>query len=251
MNKFLTEREKEQFKDISDVSSICISKFTLKRNRSKIRVVDIRELIKMDGWSLEKYHIDCMAMWDSISETGSMPEEHKGSFEQWDKLKRIQPDNFKILLDGSEMIGFWDFLALFDDSFEKAKKGELVDSELTSDITPYMFPGTYNIYVTSVMLQESYRKNLTLQKLLFSMLETFEEYALNGIFINEICTWAYSEDGISLSKSLGLKYKTKHKEHGQIYCGNVVDLINQSICDSFQSLKSRYNKYFPIIPTNS
>jgi hypothetical protein len=47
-----------------------------------------------------------------------------------------------------------------------------------------MIPGTYNIYFASICLKENYKKTLALQKLLISMLNVFEELALNGVFID-------------------------------------------------------------------
>ena len=107
-----------------------------------------------------------------------------------------------------------------------------------------MIPGTYNIYVTSIMLKDEYRKSLAFQKLLFSIIDTIEEYALNNVFIDEVCAWAYSDSGIALSKTLGLTYLTEHKEHGKVYCGKVIDLLNKPLCNKFTRLKKLYFERF-------
>ena len=57
---------------------------------------------------------------------------------------------------------------------------------------PTIIQGNYNIYIPSVMIDKNYQKSLTLQKLLFSMVEAIEKYASNDIFFDEICAWAYS-----------------------------------------------------------
>jgi hypothetical protein len=142
------------------------------------------------------------------------------------------------------MIGFWSFLALFDDAFERAKMGKLVDSEVTPAIMPTIIHGNYNIYIPSVMIDKTYQKSLTLQKLLFSMVEAIEEYALNGIFFDEICAWAYSGSGISLSKSLGLTYLKEHEETGQVYHGKTIELLQQPILNNFETLKALYRQHF-------
>ena len=97
-----------------------------------------------------------------------------------------------------------------------------------------------------MMIADKYRKTLALKRLLFSMIETFEQYAQKGVFINEICAWAYSEGGISISKSLGLSYIKKHKEHGEVYCGKTIDLLNKPICNEFKTLKTLYIQHFKV-----
>jgi len=246
MNAFLSEKEKQTLKDASSIVEIVVSKYTKqpKQSNNEIEIVGIYELVNR-GWTLESYMEECFKFWDSITETGLMPDEHKGFVDQWVGLIKQQHDNYKILLDShGQMIGFWDFLALFDDAFSKAKKGQLVDADLSVDIMPVMIPGTYNIYVTSIMLKDEYRKSLAFQKLLFSIIDTIEEYALNSIFIDEVCAWAYSDSGIALSKTLGLTYITEHKEHGKVYCGRVIELLNKPFCSKFTMLKKLYLDHF-------
>ena len=176
-----------------------------------------------------------------------MTDEHKGGIEQWIQIVKEHPDNSRILLnDKDEMVGFWDFVTLFEDEYKKAKAGQLNDCELTVEIMPPMIPGTYNIYFASICLKENYKKTLALQKLLISMLNVFEELALNGVFIDEICTWAYTDSGIALSKALGLKYHVEHKEHGKIFYTTMIDLLKQPLSKKFKTLKVMYNQYFKI-----
>jgi hypothetical protein len=259
LKKFLTDDESKDFNNINyELEQIkkLVFYVSKKLNRSfkksklvntktelTYKIVDISTLLKM-GWTLEKYMIQCSNMWDDTMEN-KMTDEHKGGIEQWIKIVKEYPDNSRILLnDKNEMVGFWDFVTLFDDEYKRLKSGKLNDCELTVDIMPPMIPGTYNIYFASICLKDNYKKTLALQKLLISMLNVFEELALNGVFIDEICTWAYTNSGIALSKALGFEYHIEHKEHGKIFCTTMVDLLKQPLAKKFKTLKAFYNQHF-------
>lgn len=245
MNQFLSKNEKQSLTNTTNIVEVAISKFSKKTSQvnNKLETVGIYDLVDR-GWTLEQYMLKCFDYWDNSSNTGSMPDEHKGFVAQWVDLIKQQPDNRRILLDNGEMIGFWSFTALFNDAFSKAKQGLLLDSEISVAMMPLMFPGTYNIYIASMMLKDNYRKTLALQQLLFSMIETLEEYALKGVFVNEVCAWAYSESGVALSKSLGLKYTLDHTECGQVYCSKAINLLEQPILNDFKTLKALYARHF-------
>jgi len=243
---FLTGDERNTT-NTNEIIKIVLPKITTnsnkKHSKGKFRAVNVSELLDM-GWSLDSYMSECSRMWDETMDY-VMTDEHKGSIEQWIQIVREYPENSKILLnENNEMVGFWDFITLFKNDYERAKKGLLIDCELTLDIISPMISGTYNIYMASICLQENYKKTLALQKLLYSLLDTFEDLAENNIFINEICTWAYTDSSIALCKAIGLKYQTDHKEHGKIFCGNMLELLNQPLCSKYKILKTMYNKQF-------
>lgn len=208
-----------------------------------IRAVHIDELLKM-GWSVEKYIIECFKMWDSVFEE-CVPDEHRGTIDQWVKIVKHSPDTQRAILNkNNEFIGSWSIKPLFDDVYLKAKAGDFVTGDFTVNVIPVMLPGNYNIYV-GVCLKEDYRNTFAVQRLIFSIVSVIEELALNGIFINEICAWAYTNDGISLCKTIGLKYLLDHKEHGEIYCGTMKNLLEQPICSNFKTLKTLYEQHIP------
>jgi hypothetical protein len=204
--------------------------------------IHIYEYINM-GNTIEQYIIECFNMWNDTLGT-ELPESHKGSVEQWVPIINENLDNQKILINSNnEFIGFWDFEPLFDNPFKKLKDGVFFDDEMSVDVIPTMFPGgTYNIYIMNILLKHKYRNNLSFQKLFYSMVNYIEELALNGVFINEICAWAYTDKGISICKSIGLKYHKDHIEHGKIYIGKVIDILNKPISSDFSTLKELYNK---------
>ena len=125
---------------------------------------------------------------------------------------------------------------------EKDKRGEFFVSEMTADTMPLLIKGTYNIHFGAICLKKPYQKTPIFNKLLFSIVEYIEKLAINNVFINGICTQAYSKDGKALAKSLGLKYCVDHKDgHGEVYCGTIRELLERPFLRDFDVLRSLYS----------
>jgi hypothetical protein len=255
LEESLTPEEQDYFKnlndikdilDILDILDIVVNKINAtKKTRSKIsttnsnniKILTIFELLEL-GWTIENYMKGCFNLWYNYTHET----EDFGTVQQWSKIITTHPHNRRILVnDKNELIGFWDFVTLFKEDYEKAKQGNLVDADFDADKMPFFLPGTHNIFVTSILLRKDYR-GILLKSLLFSLLKAFEKFASEGIFINEILTWAYSDSGISLSRSLGLKFLCEHKEEGEIYIGSMKNLIKHPLAKDFTVLNNLYKQ---------
>jgi len=247
LKQFLTQNEKEYLKrnpsDIKTIMHFVAEKFknknSISHNKEQFKIVNMDELLKM-GWSIEDMvNAGINLDYETIDD---ITEEHNGNFEQWLDVSKSNADSIRWLLDDkNNVIGYWHFTALFDKTFIKAKNGQLLDSEITCHEIPLLLPGTYNIYFIGICLKEEYRrKTMTFGRLLFSIIEVIEEMAKKKVFINEICALAYTDNGIQLCKSIGLKYLRDHIEHGKIYCGKIMDLLDRDFCKDYVGLKNTY-----------
>ena len=212
--------------------------FNLATN-GNFRVVGIRDLVSM-GWTFKDIVNETIKIdYETINDITS---EHNGDNEQWFQVVRENPETLRFLLDENlKAIGYYYFIPLFKDTFQQAKNGQLFDSEITVDKVPLMLQGTYDIYFIVICIRETYKKAFALKQMLLSVMELFEEMASNGIFINEICTQAYSESGIALCKSIGLKYLKDHVDKGQVYHGNISDLLVHPLSAKFDNLRNIYD----------
>jgi hypothetical protein len=124
--------------------------------------------------------------------------------------------------------------------FKRAKDGKMLESDVKIEDIPHMVPGKYNIYFDGICIKPKYRNPIVLKKLLSAMFATYEELAENGIFIDEICTWAYTDSGSALCRSMGLAYIKEHEDTGKVYCGTMYDLLQHPLCKQFPRLKNLY-----------
>lgn len=129
------------------------------------------------------------------------------------------PDTWRLLIDSSEkIVGYWHFVPLFDEEYELAKNGKLLDGEITNDRLAYLaVPGTYNMYFVSITILPEFRGVANFRLLLNSFLKQLSELAKDGIYFNEICTNAFTRAGESLCRTLGMSYQGTHSEKGRLY----------------------------------
>lgn len=236
---FLSDYLKTTYK--ISLANISITKKTPDpKHLPEFRILDVNELISL-GWTLEEIVEEGMKI--DFETIDNITIEHNGDFNQWLSVAKENSETIRYLLTmENKLIGYWHFTPLLNETFKKAKAGKLLDSEITIHKIPFLLPGTYNIYFIAICLKESYRrKNTTFGRLLFSIIETIEEMAKKNIFINEICALAYSNSGVQLCNSIGLKYIRNHVEHGQIYCGSIYDLLNRPFCKNYVELKNIYS----------
>ncbi|MEN8907971.1 MAG: hypothetical protein ABF289_18620 [Clostridiales bacterium] len=210
-------------------------------SEDKFKIVDINTLQEM-GWTIKDYVEEATKL--SFETVDELTEEHIVDMENSIAVISEQPENRRILLNEmNEMIGYWSFKTFYDDVFEKAKNGELFDSTIKKDMIPTMIAGIYNIYVSNICLKTRYRRTIVFRKMLFSIIDLFEEWANQEIYIKELCTQAYTDSGVNLCKSIGLKFYRHHIDHGDIYCGYIYDLVNQPFCKNNEKIKKLYSEF--------
>lgn len=242
-SSFLTVKEKDHLTEY-EIIRAAIAKFTntstgTKKNR--IRAVSFQDVSKMNR-DIKDFFVEVMRL-DS-EEIENLTQEHAGELDKWVALASELPETWRGFCDASnKIVGYWSFKPLFDKYFIRAKEGLLFDGELNLQMMPVLVSGTYNIYFVEICLNKQYKRTAFFRLVLNSICEAIENLAGKEIFIDEICTLAYSTDGKRLCKSLGLKYHKKHVESGDIYCGSIKDLLEKPFCRNFYALKRLYNQH--------
>lgn len=235
LNQF-TESEEKQ------IIRAAIDKFTVsnhKQIKRKIRAVTYQETIALN-LDIKNLVLEAMQLNNETME--GLTSEHGGQLEQWTPIAKECNETWRYLFDqNNKMIGLWAFYPVFDDIFKQIKDGLFFDNELTLNMMPMLVQGTYNIYFVEICLDERYKGTTIFRLLLKSIAEVIERLAEKEIYIDEICTQAYTTDGERLCKSLGLKYHKKHVDCGDIYCGSVKDLLEKPFCRNFYTLKRLYS----------
>ena len=86
-------------------------------------------------------------------------EENEGSAEQWEQFLQDNSDTFQYLVNGeNRIVGDWSMVALTDEAYELAEKGELLEADLDSENTEFIcFPDFYNGYILTFSLLPQYR----------------------------------------------------------------------------------------------
>ena len=174
----------------------------------------------------------------------NLTEASEGSIDQWVELLKAFPETWRILLDNGEIVGYWHFVCLNNENFEKAKKGELLDGDINLDIAEYMlFPGDYKGYFVLILILPSYRNIKNFQLLMNSLIEQIEKFAENDIFISEWCVNAFTKEGRAMCKSLRLQYICDNILEGEIYFAEIKTILETPLFKNFPRLIELYKNH--------
>lgn len=147
-----------------------------KKRQSEPTIASIEDVLEWnwDGTTL----LDHLIKLDYATISG-LTAENEGHSEQWSPVFMEHPDTWRLLIDGAEnIVGYWHFVPLFNEEYQLARKGLLLDGDITSDKLSYFeLPGFYNIYFVSISILPSYRGVRNFRLLLDSLFQQFTELA--------------------------------------------------------------------------
>ncbi len=146
-----------------------------------------------------------------------LTDEREGTVPQWAPVFTAHPDTWVLLTRGPKrIVGYWHFAALKDEPFQRAKSGDLQDSEITvGTVDPLDIPGTYNLYFTLLGCLPDYPGGGA--KLIEAFYHQLEMLADRGVFFREICANAMTKDGTRICEGLGMARIGSHKDFGTVY----------------------------------
>jgi TIR domain len=192
--------------------------------KERLRVVDAHDIIARN-WSGKRLLHELIRFDYQVIE--GLQQSHEGDEDQWAPVFMDHPDTWKLLEDGNgKLVGYWHFVPLFADAYSRAKRGDLLDSEITADqVRVFELPGEYDIYFVVFSLLTEFRHTKAMILLVDSILDNLERLSSDGVFIRDIVANAYTKSGESLCKSLGLGMVTNHRERGVVYYANIMEIL--------------------------
>ncbi|MGD0573217.1 MAG: hypothetical protein ABSB11_09380 [Sedimentisphaerales bacterium] len=167
---------------------------------------------------------------------------HEGDMAQWAPVFMNQPDTWRLLINKPRsIVGYWHFAPLLPEDYAVAKRGRLLDSQITIDKVQFFGPpGFYDIYFSQICMHPSFRKLRSVQLLFKSIFQLIDDLSCRGIFVREICANAYTDVGHAVCRYFHLEYLCNHLEHGVIYGGPIRNLAEHAMAKHFSDAKRRY-----------
>ncbi len=210
----------------------------------QLHAADINDVLKWkwDGRKLLEKLIELDL--STTEEPKELTTVHEGDPDQWAPVFWDDPQTWRLLITEPEnIIGYWHIAPLFPDAYELAKKGKLLDSQITAD-TVHVFGDSnlYNIYFVQVCMQPQYRWPRHRRLLFETFFEVLDSLSADGIFVREICANAFTKAGVSLCRGFNLEWICKHSQHGEIYFGPISAVLKNSHARTFPELQKRYAK---------
>lgn len=171
-------------------------------------------------------------------------EENEGTAEQWESFLQDNSETFQYLVNGeNKIVGDWSIVALTDEAYEKAMKGELLESELGVENTEMIcFPDTYNGYILTFSILPQYRTAANYNLMIESFIAQIEEYSENEIFFSRWCMNVFGREVEAMIKRLGFEYVCDNKVCGKIYSCSFSPLPEHPLLKKHTKLVENYAK---------
>lgn len=178
----------------------------------------------------------------------ALTDEREGTVEQWAPVFMSHPESWVLLTKGpKQIVGYWHIAALDDHQFQRAKSGELLDSEIILDsVLPLDVPGTYNLYFVLLGVMPSCPAGG--RRLIASFIEALEEFATNGIFFREVCANAFTRDGKRICEAFGMTPLGPHQDFGTVYHLPLDPWPARFDYKAWDKVAEQYRRAFPAAP---
>jgi hypothetical protein len=208
---------------------------------NRIRIASVTDVIDW-GWDGNRL-LEKLIELDYQTISGLDPD-NEGHTEQWSPVFMDHPDSWRLLVDHhNDIVGYWHFVPLFENYYNQAKEGKLLDSEITSEKLCYLeMPGIYKIYFVSISIMPKYRNAMSFNLLINSFIDRLDDLAKKGIYFHEMIANAFTPQGISLCKTLEMNFICDHADYGKIYWLNLIPLPNIRLIQKYPDLLSNYRE---------
>lgn len=204
------------------------------------RVKSYTDLIDADS-DIDEIRAEITSIVNSV-----IPAENNQGLENHMKILENISENWRVILDqDNQLVGYWVFVALPTEYFERAKSGELNEKEITLDTIEYIdFPGTYHGYLLLSGTKPEARTAELVQELYRSLAAHLEQLAAKGIFFDEICAVAESPAGKSALRKMGMSKIGTHFFGGDVLACSLMRIEENPYFSAFKELRSLYEQYF-------
>ncbi len=221
-----------------------------KEKRSKSMVADW-EKVQQWGWDGDRLASELIAFRRETMD--ELPPEFEPDPDDLRDILLKLPDTWRIISTTPERIdGFWHFVPLAGDDFERAKEGKFHYGVLKPEmVLPMDEPGEHDILYMSLSLRPEHRHMTMSMYLLSSYLEALTQLAHRGIFVKHVCANLGTPFAkkLNLVLTLGLEYIGDHQVAGRMYLSYLPDVwklpqFKYSPGNNVQQLCKLYSQHF-------
>lgn len=208
-------------------------------SKKACRMVKLDELLDL-GYTTAKIAMQLVEN-DYINCNG-IGEENEGSAEQWEVFLQNNSETFQYLINGeNKIVGDWSVVALSDEAYELAQRGELLEADIGADNTEFIcFPDFYNGYILTFSLLPNYRTMENYNLIIDSFCRQIEEYSKQGVFFKRWCINVFGKEVEALVKKMGFKFVCNNKVVGTIYTCDFIPLPQVPLLKKYPELVKNY-----------
>ncbi|MCB1824783.1 MAG: hypothetical protein KDJ54_09510 [Candidatus Competibacteraceae bacterium] len=214
--------------------------FRKQKNPESPRVITSVDVLSW-GWNGEKLLKKLIALDRKILGDELTSDSREGTVDQWAPLFMRDVDGWSAIAIDRQIIGYYSFFALIEDSYERAKRGHLLDSEVTIDNTvPFDVPGIYKGYF--VLIGADPKFSGAGRKLLDSFFDNLQALAERGVLFEEMLANAFTADGKRTCEGFGMEKLCDHSDFGVVYSLRLKPWPSRLDFKRWQEIKQLYEE---------
>lgn len=165
--------------------------------------------------------------------------EHEGTPQQWAPIFFHSPYTWRIIVNGDEIVGYWQFVCVKDTFYKAILEGSIVDSEISVEMLDFpVVEGRYKAYMPIIAVRSQDRGATTLNLLLSALSKTLTDLAKNDILIEDCCATNFSFEGKRLCELIGMEHVHRHPRAPSEGLADVFRITGPSVANSFWGKKS-------------
>lgn len=184
----------------------------------------------------------------------------EGSVAQWAPIFQSSPFTWRLLTWGDQVVGYWHYVFLRDQYFERVKQGKLRDSEIETSMLefPSLVDKTknYKMYIIMIGIHGSHQHLGPGSKLVRSFVNEIERSAANGLFVSDFVAVAYTPQGLTLCNDFGMTPIGRHEsakagELAEIFYATGNQVAKQGHLSKHPRIARAYLQRFPEKPPHA
>ena len=146
---------------------------------------------------------------------------------QWKMIFAQHPESWRaVICKDQRIVAFWHAAVFMPETYKRIMAGDLIGRLLRlSDYDLMEIPGIYRLYVAAICIDPEFRNPAVRLKLVSSFLSTLVKLSRNGIYFQDVAANGWSEEGVQICKSFGLKGMAKHKKSNSTIFGGPIDCV--------------------------
>ena len=206
---------------------------------SNCRMASFEELLTL-GYTASSIAEKLVAN-DAIT-CGDVGMENEGTAEQWEEYLQNNNDTFHYLLNAqNEIVGDWSIVALNDEAFDKAQKGQMLEKDFDYNITELIcLPGIYNGYILAFSLLPQYRSVRNYNLIIDSFFKQLEAFSENGIYFRKWIINVFGKEIEALVRQMGFRFVCNNIVCGKIYQMDFIPLPGNKMIAQYPRLIENY-----------
>lgn len=160
----------------------------------------------------------------------------------WARMFDDHPDSWRLVVDApGQIIAYWHCVPLLGEDFDALMSGELVYGDMKAGHLAIVgVADRLDIYCSGICIQQRYRRPAVFKILFESLLDVLEQLAEAGVLFDRVGANAFSHQGESLCRSLGLLRVKAHPREGTLYKQDVRMLLERRLAAQRAKLVSSY-----------